>query len=82
MKRGGVPEGMPQRIKVLIAESGLDCKEIGRRIGINRKTIYAWKEGDTCMSALMLGRFASLMGVSTDYLVYGGKSHEQKNPRH
>ena len=82
MRKRGVPEGMPERIKVLIEESGLDCKEIGRRIGTNRKTIYAWKEGDTCMSALALGKFAALMGVSTDYLIYGGKSYEQKNPRH
>ena len=82
MKRGGVPEGMPQRIKVLIAESGLTCAEIAKRLGVDRKTIPAWRDGDRCMSALMLGRFADLMGVSTDYLIFGGKSHEQKNPRH
>lgn len=44
MKKGAMPFGMYQRIEEEINRTGLNCKEIGDRIGCDRKTIYAWRD--------------------------------------
>lgn len=71
MRKKGFPVGMPERISQEIEKSGLSCPEIGRRIDRDRKAIYAWKNGETCPSALDVLRLSAVLGTTPNYLIMG-----------
>lgn len=65
------PQLMNERLKEAINQSGLNCVEIGKRVGLERKSIYAYRDGDTYPNAMILAKLCVVLNVSADYLLFG-----------
>lgn len=63
--------GFPERLSDLIYVRETNAIELGKRIGCDRKTIYAWKNGDTSPDIVMLVRLCDVLKTTPDYLLYG-----------
>ena len=71
MKHSGYLEGFPERFQQLIFDKDINCVQLAERIGYERKSIYSWKQGETCPNILALARICKLFNVSADYLLFG-----------
>ncbi|MYC37967.1 MAG: helix-turn-helix transcriptional regulator [Chloroflexi bacterium] len=57
------PDGFPDRLKRLQAESGLSWAEISRRLGTHPETVRRWKEGQARPNA---GHILALCQLADD----------------
>ena len=61
----------PDRFQEAVTASGLTDKEIGQRCGKNRKTILAYRHGDSTPDCLTLAKLCFILGVSAEFLLFG-----------
>lgn len=71
-KKYQVP-GMAKRIEECIKNSGLNCVQIAKILGVERKIIYAYKNGEVSPNATILAGMCKLFNVSADWLIFGEK---------
>lgn len=69
--RRGTIEGFADRLDDLICKSGLTCSQIGERVGRERKSIYAYKNGDCSPDIVVLARLCTVLHTTPNYLIYG-----------
>ena len=78
-KRTGFPMGFTERLTQVIEEKQITTRQLCECTRKERKTIYAYKNGDTSPDAVTLARMCCLLGVSADWLLFGkdkGGTHE------
>jgi len=64
-------QGFPERFQEAAYASGLTDQEIGDRCGKGRKTILAYRHGESTPDCLTLARLCFALGVSADFLLFG-----------
>lgn len=57
------------RIRYARRQAEIDQEELGRKIGVNRKTVGRWESGDGQPRALELSAIAEALGVSVAWLL-------------
>lgn len=62
---------MHERISSCIDESGMTCTEIAKHLNVNRKTIYAYRNGDRVPDVFVLWRLCELFNVSISWMIEG-----------
>ena len=72
-RRTGLLQGFPERLTETIEAQGITTRQLCECTGKERKTIYAYKYGDTAPDALTLARMCCLLRVSADWLLFGTK---------
>ena len=60
-----------ERLKMLRTEKHLSQNEVGQKLGIARRTISLWENGQSNPNLVCLGMLAEFYGVSTDFIVFG-----------
>lgn len=70
-----------ERIREAREAAGLSQGQVARKLDMHRPTITEIEAGRRKVSAEELGRFASLYGVSAEWLVNGSTSDESGNAR-
>ena len=81
-------QGFPERFQEAAYASGLTDQEIGDRCGKGRKTILAYRHGESTPDCLTLARLCFALGVSADFLLFGKATennealHEDHNRRY
>lgn len=63
--------GFPERLNVVMTQEMSD-PEWSRFLGVNRKSVLAWRHGDTNPDSTMLGKICMRLNVSADWLLFGG----------
>ena len=72
-RRAGFLQGFPERLTEAIEARGITTRQLCECTRKERKTIYAYKNGDTSPDAVTLARMCCLLQVSADYLLFGTK---------
>lgn len=67
------PYGMAERIKQLISDSNMSCNQISEELGVERKTLYTYRDGIRMPDACVLAKMCKLFKVSSDYILFGDK---------
>lgn len=65
------PIGMPERITKCIEENKMNCCQLARIIGVDRKRIYDYKNGVSVPDTAILAKMCKIFKVSADYLIFG-----------
>ena len=63
--------GFGERLTEMLEKKNMTGKELGNRINVDRKTVYAWKANAVMPGSLMLMRMCNVLRVSSDYLIFG-----------
>ena len=63
-----------ERIKNLRKEKSLNQEELGKILGISRRSISAIENGETDLSTQQIKAISELFNVTTDYLLNGTKT--------
>ena len=58
-----------QRLRELREERGWSQEDLGREIGVTGAAVGMWEQGRRSPDSVTLARMASLLGVTTDYLL-------------
>ena len=69
--RTGIIEGFAERLDALIIESGLNHSEIGNRVGRERKSISAYRNGTSVPDAVVLMKMCAVLNTTPNYLISG-----------
>ena len=69
--RTGIINGFAERLDDLIFESQLSCSEIGKKVGRERKSIYAYKNGLCVPDAVTLIKLCEVLKTTPNYLLLG-----------
>lgn len=69
--RTGMLYGFPERVDRLIYDSGYSYAALARRLGCDRKAVYAWKDGDTTPSGVVIVKLCVLLHTTPNYLLLG-----------
>lgn len=69
--KSDIPEGFPDRLKILRIKARLSQGELADRVGLHQSNIGRYERGQTVPSADKLKAMADVLGVSTDYLFNG-----------
>ena len=72
-RRTGFLQGFPERLTLAIEDAEVSTRQLCDCTRKDRKTIYAYKNGDTSPDALTLARMCCLLRVSADWLLFGTK---------
>lgn len=72
-RRTGFLQGFPERLTLAIEAQGITTRQLCECTGKERKTIYAYKYGDSSPDAVTLARMCCLLQVSADYLLFWTK---------
>lgn len=70
-QRTGIIDGFAERLDDLIFKSNLSCSEIGEKVGRERKSIYAYKNGTNVPDAVVLMRLCTVLNTTPNYLILG-----------
>jgi hypothetical protein len=62
---------MGHRIGLLMLTSHMTATDIAKACGVTRRQLYNWKEGQVPREKRLV-KLASVLGVSREYLLYGG----------
>lgn len=73
MARGktGTIQGFGERLDKLIYDRELTCTELGRRIGLDRKSIYAYRSGEVMPNGVIICRMCTVLRTTPNYLLWG-----------
>ena len=76
--------GFADRLNQAMYDKDINATQLGRLVGMERKTVYSWQWGDSMPNSLILARICKVLGVSADYLLFGSGgvklfSHQKKN---
>lgn len=63
------PPQFQRRLKRLLAEQNINAIQLADRIGVERKTIYAWYNGTTAPDIYRFNKLCNIFGVSADWLL-------------
>ena len=61
--------GLPNRIRLLRKQTGLNQVQLGERLEVSKSCVNAWEAGTNSPSLLYVIRLAKIFGVTTDYLL-------------
>lgn len=70
MKRRGGIYGFQHRLGQAVFHSGLTQEELAKRVGVSRKTIAGYLNGDSIPDARNLATLGTVLDVSVDWLLY------------
>ena len=70
-KRSLINNGYLQRLNDAYLASGFGPTELARLIGMERKIIYCYMNGDTTPDVLTLARLCVALNISADWLLFG-----------
>lgn len=59
------------RLRESREEVGLSQDEAADHVKLTRQAVALWETGESAISAVQLGRLATLYGKSADYLIFG-----------
>lgn len=59
-----------ERVQAARKAKGLSLEELGRRVDLNKSTLYRIEQGSDCKTET-LGRIADELGATTDWLIFG-----------
>jgi len=62
------------RVKELRTGRGWTQSELGKKVGVNDSMITQIERGTKQASAPLVGEIAEVLGVTTDWLIYGDKT--------
>lgn len=85
-KRRAMPMEVTDRIEQMILdlnEQGIDCSKIARRTNVDRKSVYAYRNGTTTPDAFWIMRFCNEYEISADWLLDTkySKTHKYEQQR-
>lgn len=66
-----IPMGYGERIDQLMQGRNMNCCELARRIGCERKTMYRMIDGDVGVKVSWLMSICDIFGVGLDWLIFG-----------
>ena len=70
-ERRGTMQGFAKRLDDLILASGYTYKQVADRIGKERKSIYAYKTGDTIPDGVTICKLCFVLRTTPNYLLLG-----------
>lgn len=70
---------MGSRLKALRKKYNYTGEEIGRKLQVSKSAISMWEKDLRSPSADLIEKFATIYGVSTDYLITGKESTSTKD---
>lgn len=65
------PYMMYERIQEQLYRKNMTAQKLADLLGVERKSAYAYKNGDTCPDALIVAKMCGVFGCSADYLIFG-----------
>lgn len=71
-KRKGNLEGFADRLRDEMYDKNITQVELSERIGMERKSIGKYVNGESTPNCLFLARICKYLDVSADYLLFGG----------
>lgn len=67
----GTVRGFPDRLDKLIYDRGIDCTELAKRIGVDRRTIYRYRNGEATPNLVIFSRICTVLQTTPNYLLLG-----------
>lgn len=64
-------EGCAERLQEAWLDSGKSKSQLAREIGVDRKTLYAYLNGDLVPNAATFGRICKSLHISADWALFG-----------
>ncbi|MDO5532677.1 LexA family transcriptional regulator [Sutterella sp.] len=61
----------PERLSILLKNSGMSMRELARRVGVAHPSITKWIKGESWPSHENMEKLADCLGVTSAYLRYG-----------
>ena len=65
--------GFADRLNQAMYDKDINATQLGRLVGMERKSVYTWQWGYTMPNSLILARICKVLGVSADYLLFGSE---------
>lgn len=65
------PEGFAERITRIFYDSGKTHVELGKLLGVDRRTIYQYEKGTIAPNITVLAKICKEFDVAADYLLFG-----------
>lgn len=65
--------GFGHRLERLIYDNDLNCVEVGKRIGKDRKTVYSYRDGESMPDGVTICRLCDVLHTTPNYLLWGKK---------
>ena len=65
--------GFAERLNQALYERNISGQKLAKLVGMERKTVYMWTNGDVMPNSLILERICKVLNVSADYLLFGEK---------
>ena len=62
---------LTNRLNQACEQSGLSNEQIGKRAGLSRKQIYAYRNGVNTPNAFYMAKICLVLGVSADWILLG-----------
>lgn len=62
-------EQLPSRLKSLRLSRGYSKTALGSKLGVSRRTVYAWEIGEKEPTTSNIVQLARLYGITSDYLL-------------
>ena len=71
-----------EKIKRLRLELGMSLEDLGKKVGVNRATVYRWENGEIgSMTTSKLSDIARALHVTPEYLIgWDSPKKEEKSP--
>lgn len=63
--------GFADRLDALCYESGMIDRKLAESCGVNRKTILAYRHGESTPNCATLAKMCKALQTSADYLLFG-----------
>lgn len=70
-------EWVGRRLKTAMAFRDIQARDLARRSGVNRQTIWRYTSGRVAQQFGPMMKMARVLNVSLDYLAYGGEIRER-----
>lgn len=67
----GTIQGFGERLDRLIYDRNLNCAELGRRIGKDRKSVYTYRNGEAMPDGVVICRMCTALQTTPNYLLWG-----------
>lgn len=71
MPKTGTVRGFPERLDKLIYDSGINCTELARKIGVDRRAIYTYRNGECTPNLVIFCRICTVLHTTSNYLLLG-----------
>lgn len=68
-----------KKIEVLLTKNGVTAYRMCKDLGLHTSSVTAWRKGDYKPSVTTLKKIADYFGVTVDYFLQKGTSHNEPN---